>query len=224
MPIGLFALCIGAVSLFAISGRSILASASGSLLNPIEMTDSLKVGSIGGVAASLVLAALVVKSGHSGLALTLFFIGMAGIAALSWFKQGDTAAAPAAALLSFIVLMVWRAQQSLHAPRIIFAVLFALIGVNNLIRTPAWIYRANRFGERLAYASLRGSYLSAKMFPRHQWNPSQKRILLHTPTAFASPPSFGTFHVGHQNFQLLNRNYSNSQFPAAKTYQQQNQQ
>jgi uncharacterized membrane protein len=32
---------------------------------------------------------------------------MAGIAALSWCKQGDTAAAPAAALLSFIVLMVW---------------------------------------------------------------------------------------------------------------------
>ncbi|MEP7172388.1 MAG: DUF2339 domain-containing protein [Aestuariivirga sp.] len=107
MPIGLFALCIGAISLFAISGRSILASTSGSLLNPMGMTDSLKVGSIGGVAASLVLAALVVKSGHSGLALTLFFIGMAGVAALSWFKQGDTAAAPAAALLSFIVLMVW---------------------------------------------------------------------------------------------------------------------
>ena len=107
LPIGLFALCIGAVSLFAISGRNILASASGSLLNPMGMTDSLKVGSIGGVAASLVLAALVVKSGHSGLALTLFFIGMSAIAALSWFKQGDTAAAPAAALLSFIVLMVW---------------------------------------------------------------------------------------------------------------------
>jgi uncharacterized membrane protein len=107
MPIGLFALCIGAVSLFAISGRSILESSSGSLLNPMGMTDSLKIGSIGGVAASLVLAALVIKSGHSGSALTLFFIGMAGIAALSWFKQGDTAAAPAAALLSFIVLMVW---------------------------------------------------------------------------------------------------------------------
>ena len=107
VPIGLFALCIGAVSLFAISGRSILTSASGSLLNPMGMTDSLKIGSIGSVAASLVLAALVVKSGHSNSALTLFFIGMAGIAALSWFKQGDTAAAPAAALLSFIVLLVW---------------------------------------------------------------------------------------------------------------------
>jgi uncharacterized membrane protein len=108
VPIGLFALCVGAISLFAISGRSILASASGSLLNPMGMTDSLKVGSIGGFAASLVLAALVVKSGHSGLALMLFFIGMAGIAVLSWFKQGDTAAAPAAAILSFIVLMVWQ--------------------------------------------------------------------------------------------------------------------
>ena len=107
MPLGLFALCIGAVSLFTISGRSILASASGSLLNPMGMTDSLKLGSIGGVAASLVLAALVVKSGHSGSALALFFIGMTCVATLSWFKEGDTAAAPAAALLSFIVLMVW---------------------------------------------------------------------------------------------------------------------
>ena len=107
MPIGLSALCIGAVSLFAISGRSILESSSGSLLNPMGMTDSLKIGSIGGVAATLVLAALVIKSGHSGSALTLFFIGMAGITALSWFKEGDTAAAPAAALLSFMVLMVW---------------------------------------------------------------------------------------------------------------------
>lgn len=107
VPIGLFALCIGGVSLFAISGRSILESSSGSLLNPMGMTDSLKIGSIGGVAASLVLAALVIKSGHSGSALILFFIGMACVAALSWFKQGDTAAAPAAALLSFFVLIVW---------------------------------------------------------------------------------------------------------------------
>ncbi len=108
LPIGLFAFCVGAVSLFAISGRSILASNTGSLLNPVNMTPPLKIGSVGVVAAALVLAALVLKSDHSGTALILFFIGMAGVAALSWFKQGDTAAAPAAALLSFVVLMVWQ--------------------------------------------------------------------------------------------------------------------
>ncbi len=108
LPLGLFALCIGAISIFAISGRAILASETGSLLNPMGMTDSLKIGSVGVVAGSLVLAALVLKSDHAGAALVLFFIGMAGVAALSWFKQGDTAAAPAAAVLSLIVLMGWQ--------------------------------------------------------------------------------------------------------------------
>ncbi len=108
LPLGLFALSIGAISIFAISGRAILASQTGSLLNPMGMTDSLKIGSVGVVAASLVLAALVLKSDHAGAALVLFFVGMACVAALSWFKQGDTAAAPAAAVLSLIVLMGWQ--------------------------------------------------------------------------------------------------------------------
>ncbi len=108
LPLGLFALSIGAISIFAISGRAILANQTGSLLNPMGMTDSLKIGSVGVVAASLVLAALVLKSDHAGAALVLFFIGMAAVAALSWFKQGDTAAAPAAAVLSLIVLVGWQ--------------------------------------------------------------------------------------------------------------------
>ena len=65
LPLGLFALSIGAISIFAISGRAILASETGSLLNPVGMTDSLKIGSVGVVAASLVLAALVLKSDHA---------------------------------------------------------------------------------------------------------------------------------------------------------------
>ena len=108
LPLGLFALCIGAISIFAISGRAILASETGSLLNPMGMTESLKIGSVGVVAASLVLATLVLKSDHAAAALILFFVGMACVAAISWFKQGDTVAAPAAAILSLIVLMGWQ--------------------------------------------------------------------------------------------------------------------
>ena len=108
LPLGLFALGVGAISIFAISGRAILASKTGSLLNPMGMTEPLKIGSVGVVAASLVLAALVLKSDHAAAALILFFIGMACIAAISWFKQGDTAAAPAAGFLSLIVLMGWQ--------------------------------------------------------------------------------------------------------------------
>ena len=39
LPLGLFALCIGAISIFAISGRAILASNTGSLLSPMGMTE-----------------------------------------------------------------------------------------------------------------------------------------------------------------------------------------
>ena len=108
LPLGLFAICVGVIALFAISGRAILARETGSLLNPVNMSVALKLGSVGVVAASLVLAALVLKSDHASTALVLFFVGMAGVAALSWFKQGETAAALAAALLSLVVLMVWQ--------------------------------------------------------------------------------------------------------------------
>ena len=107
LPLGLFALALGGMSLFAISGRSILASETGSLLNPVGMTEPLKIGSVGVVAASLVLAALVFKCDHAGAGLLLFFIGMTSVSALSWFKKGDTAAVLAAALLTLIVLMGW---------------------------------------------------------------------------------------------------------------------
>jgi uncharacterized membrane protein len=107
-PVGLFALCFGALSLLGVSGRAILKSDAGSLLDPLHMSVQLKLGSVGAAAASLVLAALVFKSGHAATALVLFFAGMAAISALSWFKRGDTEAVAAAGVLSFIVLMAWR--------------------------------------------------------------------------------------------------------------------
>jgi uncharacterized membrane protein len=108
VPIGLFAIGIGAVSLLAIKGRSILESNTGSLLDPLTMTEPLRIGAVGVVVGALILAALVLKSDHAGSALLLFFLGMAGISTLSWFKQGSTVAALASGLLSFLVLVVWQ--------------------------------------------------------------------------------------------------------------------
>jgi uncharacterized membrane protein len=107
VPFGLFALALGGISLFAISGRGILASETGSLLNPTGMTVPLKIGTAGVIAAALVLAALVIERQHFNMALVFFFIGMACISLLSWFKKGSTGAALAAATLSFLVLMAW---------------------------------------------------------------------------------------------------------------------
>ena len=108
VPLGLFAMALGAVSLLAISGRGILASETGSLLNPRGMTEPLRIGAVGCIAAALVLAALVLTCDHANSALILFFIGMACVAAVSWFKQGDTAAVLAAGVLSLVVLMGWQ--------------------------------------------------------------------------------------------------------------------
>ncbi len=107
LPLGLFALCVGAISIFAVKGRAILGSDMGSLLNPIGMAEQLKLGSAGVLAGSLILAALVFQSDHAPLSLMLFFLGLVAVAALSWFKQGDTVAAPAAGILALVVLMGW---------------------------------------------------------------------------------------------------------------------
>ena len=106
-PLGLFAIAFAAISIFGILGRDVLKAETGSLLNPVGMSHALRIGSVGVAAGALVLAAVVFRTAHAQDALTLFFLGMLMIAGLSWFKQGDTAAAPAAALLSLLVLMGW---------------------------------------------------------------------------------------------------------------------
>jgi uncharacterized membrane protein len=107
MPLGLFALAFGAVSFFAVSGRASLDANKGSLLDPVGMSPSMQIGTVGAAASSLVLALLVFKTQHMGSALMLFGIGMAAVSALSWFKKGETSAALAAAVLTFFVLINW---------------------------------------------------------------------------------------------------------------------
>jgi uncharacterized membrane protein len=108
IALGLFALAFGTIALFGMSLKDVLSETSGSLQNPVQMSGPLMIGATGVAVASLVLATLVLRSGHSGSALVLFFAGMACVAAFSWFKRGKSLAAAAAALLSLIVLMGWR--------------------------------------------------------------------------------------------------------------------
>ena len=107
-PVGLFGLALGGIAVFAISGRAILAEGSGTLLAPKLMRLPLVVAVAGLASAALVLAVLVGESDHAGLALVLFFAGMAGLVALAWAKNGLALLAPGAALLSLITLMAWR--------------------------------------------------------------------------------------------------------------------
>jgi len=107
-PIGLFGLALGGIAVFAISGRAILEEGSGTLMLPKSMPLPLVIAAAGLAAAALVLAVMAGESDHAALALVLFFAGMAGLVALAWAKQGLALLAPAAGLLSLIVLMAWR--------------------------------------------------------------------------------------------------------------------
>ncbi len=108
IPIGLFALLLGAIAVFGIRGLDILDTGSGSLKRPGSMTQPLIAGIAGIAVAAGVLAFLVGQSDHSALALALFFLGTAAAVALGWAKRGLSPLAVAAALVSYLVLMLWR--------------------------------------------------------------------------------------------------------------------
>ncbi len=108
MPIGLFAFALGAAATWLVEGRNILSDESGNLSEPAKMSHALRLAACGMGAASAILAAQVFESAHSFTALFIFAIGMALLAAFSWFKQGWSLAMIIAAALSFFVLTGWQ--------------------------------------------------------------------------------------------------------------------
>ena len=111
-PIGLFAFVAAAIALFAVEGRAILKAASGSLINPAAMSHALRIATAGVGAAAIMLSALVFTSGHQNAAVWLFVAFMLAVAAISWFKEEETLAAPIAGAATLLVLAGWQ-QASL---------------------------------------------------------------------------------------------------------------
>ncbi len=95
LAIGLFAHALGLVAFFGLSR------------NPAPATQQFSIGLTGLGAEALVLAALVEKTNHGGLSLLLFFAGMAVAVAIAWRRPSVSLLAVAAAILSFLVLMLW---------------------------------------------------------------------------------------------------------------------
>ena len=108
LPIGLFAMALGGLSVFLLKGMGIFEEDSGSLLHADRLSQPLAIATLGMAAGGTILAYLVHRSDHNALSLALFALGMAGISAFSWLKRGYSAAMIAAALVSLIVLMAWR--------------------------------------------------------------------------------------------------------------------
>ncbi len=108
VPIGLFALALGAAATLMVEGRSILSDESGNLSEPAKMSHALRLAVCGMGAASAILAAQVFEAAHTFTALFIFAIGMALLATFSWFKKGWSGAMLMAAALTLFVLMGWQ--------------------------------------------------------------------------------------------------------------------
>jgi uncharacterized membrane protein len=107
LPVGLFALALGAVATLIPVGRAILDDSQGSLLAPQAMSNPLKLATFGMAAGAIILAHMVFQASHATTTLVLFALGMAAVAVFGWLKRGHTGAAIAAALTTLVVLMAW---------------------------------------------------------------------------------------------------------------------
>jgi uncharacterized membrane protein len=107
LPVGLFALALGAASTLLLEGKKIFSDESGNLSSPKNMSNPLRLAFCGMASASTILAAQILQSRYAFVALIVFATGMTLITAFSWFKKGWTGATLAAALLTFSVLFIW---------------------------------------------------------------------------------------------------------------------
>ena len=106
-PIGMFAVALGWVATFLLERQNIFAEESGSLLNPWAISNALKLSICGMAAGAALLAAQVFEAQHIFSSIVWLLIGMALIAAFSWFKNGASVAALLAAAATWAVFMGW---------------------------------------------------------------------------------------------------------------------
>jgi uncharacterized membrane protein len=108
LAIGVFALAVGAASIWVPRGRYILDQSHGSLWDTKSVSPLLGIAIAGCAAMAIMLSALTVQSGHAPVALMMFAIGIAAITAFGWFRNGLVLAPVLAALVTLVVLMAWR--------------------------------------------------------------------------------------------------------------------
>ncbi len=106
-PIGAFAIALSLGATFMLEGRAIFAEESGNLLNAANMSQPMSLGVCGIAAGAALIAAQVFATQHSVAAIVWFLIGMALVAAFSWFKKGASVAALLAAVCTWVVFMAW---------------------------------------------------------------------------------------------------------------------
>ena len=106
-PIGTFAVALGCVATLSLERQNIFAESSGSWLKPSAMSNAFKLAICGMASGAALLAAQVFEAQHSYPSIVWLLIGMALIAAFSWFKKGVSIAALLAAGVTWVVFMGW---------------------------------------------------------------------------------------------------------------------
>jgi uncharacterized membrane protein len=107
LPAGLFALTMGGLAVFLVSGRAMLDKASGSLRAFATADHHFKIAAIGLAVAMIVVAFLVVKTTYATTALVFLLAAAVLVTALSAVNAGFDLAVPAAGLAVFVTLMAW---------------------------------------------------------------------------------------------------------------------
>ena len=107
-PVGVFGLFLGVASALIPRGKGILAPEMGTLADPAKMADPMRIAVAGIAAGAVVLAFMVLQTGHSTAALLFFAVAMAAITAFGWWRDGMVAAPLAAGLGTLFVLLSWR--------------------------------------------------------------------------------------------------------------------
>ncbi|MBG1231694.1 DUF2339 domain-containing protein [Aestuariivirga litoralis] len=109
--IGLFALALGTISVFAVNPRKVFSAASGTIESLDKAAPELVLALAGMAAGALILGSMLPISLFALKAVILFGIGMAGVSAFGWFKQGKSHAALFAAGYTLLVLRLWVAPE-----------------------------------------------------------------------------------------------------------------
>lgn len=107
LPLGLFALALGAGAFLGIAGRDIVLANSGSLVDVNSIGPPLGIGITGLVAGGLILCANVFASSHAFTALLLLIAGSVGLIAVAWLKDGMTALTIGMAVLVLLTVGAW---------------------------------------------------------------------------------------------------------------------
>jgi len=104
--VGFFVFSFAAISAFGLLGLKVLSEEQGNLLDVTKMSLGLRLATLGAGLGVLALAYQVDQSHYDFVALLFLAVALAGIGLFGWLREGNSLAAPLAAGIGWVVLMM----------------------------------------------------------------------------------------------------------------------